>query len=220
MSRKFTAAISIAFLFLFQNLSGQMRFGVIAEPQLSWFNSDTKVFKANDPVMGLNFGFNAEKFFADRYAFVTGLTINSLGGNLKYMESGYQLVTRDSTYNITEGTNVKFKGQYLCFPLGLKFKTNEIGYMTFYAHLGLTGNIRLKGYAWQDEHNIEKETATEQITVAFASYHIGAGMEYSLGGPSAIMIGLVYSGGLTESYEAGFGKVTTSGLSLRIGILF
>jgi len=117
----------------------KIRFGVFADPQLSWFTSDTKKFTPNGSVFGFNAGFTLEKYFAERYAITTGASINSVGGNLKYNEDGYTLQTRDSTYNIDPGTNIMAKGQYISVPLGLKFKTNEIGYFTFYAHLGVNG---------------------------------------------------------------------------------
>lgn len=196
------------------------RFSIFADPQLSWFTSDTKKFEPNGSVGGFNIGFTADKYFADRYAFFTGLSINNLGGNIKYKETGYKLETRDSTYDITPGTSIKLKAQYLTIPLGLKFKTNQIGYLTFYAHVGVSGYLRLKAAAWEDKNKIDRETATQQFDLAFASYHIGAGVEYSLGGPSSLQAGIVYTSGITEAYKAGYGKVSLGSLSLRIGIVF
>jgi hypothetical protein len=108
----------------------------------------------------------------------------------------------------------------LSIPLGLKFKTNEIGYLSFFAQVGVSGYIRLKGSAWDDKDDIDKETATQQFNFAFVSYHIGAGIEYSLGGPSSIQAGITYTNGMTEAYKAGYGKVSVGSLSLRIGLVF
>ncbi len=196
------------------------RFSIFADPQLSWFTSDTKKFQPNGSVGGFNIGFTADKYFADRYAIFTGLSINNLGGNLMYKESGHELETRDSTYVIKSGTSIKLKAQYLCVPVGLKFKTNEIGYLTFVAQVGVSGYIRLKGSAWNDSYNIDKETATQQFNFAFASYHIGAGIEYSLGGSSCLQAGIIYMNGFTEAYKAGYGNVSVGSLSLRLGIVF
>jgi hypothetical protein len=196
------------------------RFSIFADPQLSWFTSDTKKFEPNGTVGGFNVGFSADKYFADRYAFFTGLSINNLGGNLKYKEAGYKLETSDSTYNISSGTSIKLKAQYLTVPVGLKFKTNQIGYLTFFAQVGVSGYVRLKASAWEDKNQIDKETATKQFDLAFASYHIGAGIEYSLGGPSCLQAGIIYTSGITEAYKAGYGKISLGSLSLRIGVVF
>lgn len=195
-------------------------FSIFADPQISWFTSDTKKFQPNGTVGGFNIGFTADKFFADRYAIYTGVSINNLGGNLKYKEGGYKLETRDSTYNIDAGTNLKLKAQYLTVPVGLKFKTNEIGYLTFFAQVGVSGYIRLKGNAWDEKDNVDKETATDQFNFFFASYHIGAGIEYSLGGQSSLQAGITYTNGMMEAYKAGYGKVSVGSLSLRVGLVF
>lgn len=195
------------------------RFSIFADPQVAWLTSDTKKFEPNGSVMGFNIGFSADKYFADNYAITTGLSINNLGGNIKYNVKG-SIETVDSTYNIDPGMTVKLKSQYLTIPLGLKFRTNEIGYFTFTAQVGLAGHIRLKGVVWEDTQNIDKETATKEFAVGFASYFIGAGTEYSLGGSSSIQVGVIFSNGITQTFKTNFGKVSYGSLSLRVGIVF
>jgi hypothetical protein len=204
------------------NLNAQkIRFGVFADPQLSWFTSDTKQFSPNGPLFGFNAGFAFERFFADRYAISSGASITNLGGNLLYNEDGYSIETRDDEYPILAGSSVKFKGQYISVPLGFKFKTNEIGYTTFYAQLGLAGHLRLKGYAWQEENNVDREVLeNDQIYLGFVSYMFGAGLEYSLGGPSALQAGLTFSNSMTPTFDAGYGRIGIGSLALRIGLVF
>lgn len=205
---------------LISNAQG-IRFGVFADPQLSWFYSDTKKFKPNGPILGVNGGFSFEKFFAERYALTSGASISTLGGNLKYNEAGYKIETRDSIYTISTGANVKINGQYINVPLGFKFKTNEIGYTTFYAQVGLIGHIRLKGFVWEEWHKVEREVLTNsQLKLAYLSYSFGGGMEYSLGGPSALLVGVSFTNGITQTFDAGYGKITSGVLALRLGVVF
>jgi hypothetical protein len=196
------------------------RFSIFADPQLSWFTPDSRKFSSNGGVVGFNIGFTADKYFADRYAIFTGVSIDNLGGNLKYNAAGYKLVTTDNTYTLAQGSNVKFKAQYLNIPLGLKFKTNEIGYLTIFAQVGVSGSIRLKASAWEDLNNVDKETVTKEFQPVFGSYQIGAGIEYSLGGSSCLQTGILYTNGITEAYDAGYGKIVLGSLSLRVGIVF
>jgi hypothetical protein len=195
-------------------------FSIFADPQVSWFTSDTKKFEPNGSVTGFNIGFTADKYFAERYAFYTGVSVNNLGGNIKYMEAGYKLESTDATYDITPGTSIKLKAQYLTIPVGLKFKTNQIGYLAFFAQVGASGYVRLKASAWEEVNQISKETVSKQFNLAFSSYHIGAGVEYSLGGSSSLQAGLTYMNGFTDAYKAGYGKVSLGGISLRVGIVF
>ena len=126
------------------------------------------------------------------------------------------------------GASTKVKGQYITVPVGFKFKTNEIGYATFYAQLGLTGNIRVKGFVWEDWNKIDKEViVNEQLPFGYVAYFFGAGVEYSLGGPSAIQVGLNFTNGLTSAFDVDHkkitpsnGKITLGALSLRVGMVF
>ncbi len=215
---------SLAFFLVLLNLTGQaqyLQFGVFADPQLSWFTSDTKKFSPNGSVFGFNAGFSLERYFADRYAITTGASISNIGGNIKYKEEDYILKTRDGEYPIAVNSNVKVKGQYINVPLGLKFKTNEIGYTTFFAHLGVIGHVKLKGFAWEDTNGVDREVLeNEQLNFGFVSYMFGAGMQYSLGGPSAIQVGLTYANGMTAAFDAGYGMISIGSLSLKLGLIF
>lgn len=198
-----------------------IKFGVFADPQISWLTSDTKRFSADGSVFGFNAGFGFERYFADRYAITSGASISNIGGILKYNEVGYSIKTRDDNYDILIGQSVKYKGQYIAVPLGLKFKTNEIGYSTFYAQLGVNGHLRLKGFVWQDENGVDREVLEkDQTYLGFVSYMIGVGMEYSLGGPSAIQTGITFTNGMTPVYKAGYGMVSVGNIALRVGLVF
>lgn len=209
-----------ASIFSSRAMAQGMRFGVFFDPQISWFSSDHKDFDPNGPEFGYRVGFTADKFFAERYAFSTGLSINSLSSNVRYAKEGYTLKTNEGKYTIAKNANVKVRIQYLSVPLELKFKTIEIGYNTFYVHMGLTAHVRYKAFAWEKWNDISKETITASTDPIFLSYQIGGGIEHSLGGPTALQLGFVYSGGITNAFDTGSGKVSLSNVALRLGIIF
>lgn len=197
------------------------QFGIFVDPQLAWFSSDTKKFTANGSVLGYDIGFAGEKYFAQRYAMLFGLSLESLGGNLKYNEMGYSLITRDGTFPVAANSTVEYEGQYINTPIGLKFRTVEIGYLRIFAQVALKGHFKLKGFVWEKSGGIEREVVTnDQVHWAFASYSIGAGLEYSLGGPSAIQTGIQFSNSFTPVYKAGHGHIGAASLSLRVGLVF
>jgi hypothetical protein len=214
--------LSIGLILLGNQLANAQKysFGVFVDPQLSWFNSDTKRYDPNGPVVGLNIGFNADKFFAKRYAFSSGLSINTLGGNIRLMQSTYTLKTVDGTYNIAIGDNIKLKSQYLTMPVGFKFRTNQIGYTTYFANVGISGSIRIRSYAWNDTNNVSRETTQTDMAWGFASYYLGIGGEYSLGGESAILFGITWNDGLTRIIELPNSTITSQSLALKVGIIF
>ncbi|MFP4556258.1 MAG: porin family protein [Bacteroidales bacterium] len=213
--------LTIALFLSASSIAQDMRFGVFADPQLTWFTSDTRDFKPNGPVFGFNTGFSFDRYFAERYAFTTGASITNIGGNLLYTDDSYTLSTRDEEYDIPSETNLRIKGQYVNIPLGFKFKTNQIGYITIYAQLGINGYLKLKGFAWNEDLGINREVVKDKhMKFGFISYMFGGGIEYSLGGPSALQIGVTFSNGMTPAFDAGHGVISIGNLALRLGVVF
>ncbi|MBS3771155.1 MAG: porin family protein [Bacteroidales bacterium] len=200
-----------------QSFSQGISFTVFAEPQLGWLSPNTKKVEAAGPMIGFNGGMNFDNYFAQNYAFSTGASINNVNGKIKYKEPA-SLKGLDSTYTINTNDVVEYHTQYINIPIGLKFKTIEIGYTRFYAHLGMDANINIKAKAnIPREENID---ATKEIHWYNLGYYIGGGVEYSLGGTTAIVAGLTYKNGFLDITEAEDNKITTGNISLRMGILF
>ncbi|MFW6224845.1 MAG: outer membrane beta-barrel protein [Bacteroidota bacterium] len=195
---------------------GGLRFGINADPQLSWFsvvndNSDPEGVSA-----GFNFGFFFDYFFAKNYAFNTGINLNNVRGNIKYDTITFSSLDDDATK--TDAT-YKYKLQYVKLPIGLKFLSNEIGYMKFYAHVGTMAefNVSSKMVIENKEQNIQ-----DDVALFNASYYFGGGIEYSLGGSTALCMGLIFQNGFMDvtTNKVPDDKSKLINLSLRLGIVF
>ncbi|MCK5170656.1 MAG: hypothetical protein KAQ75_12320, partial [Bacteroidales bacterium] len=99
-------------------------------------------------------------------------------------------------------------------------KTNEIGYLTFFTHLGVNGGIKIKATGEVDDFELDNENISEEIKLFNLGYYIGAGVEYSIGGNSAIILGLTYTNGFIDITTDNDNKITLSNFAIRIGILF
>ncbi|MFC2152719.1 porin family protein, partial [Bacteroidota bacterium] len=168
---------------------------------------------------GVNIGLNMDKFFTDNYAIMTGVSIDNTGGNLKF-EGTKTLSTGSGEEVLPAGSTIHYKLQYINIPLGLKLKTNEIGYWTFFTHLGLNGGINIKATAEVDGFALENENISKEIRLFDLGYFIGAGLEYSIGGNSAIVVGLTYTNGFIDITDGNDSKVTLGNVAIRIGVLF
>ena len=206
-------------LFCFSQIlysQGEYTFTVFGEPQVSWMTPDSKDVNSDGSKISFNVGFNFDNFFADRYAYSTGISINSIKGKLHYKESK-SITGKDADYNITDDV-VSYNLQYINIPLGLKFKTVEIGYTKFFAHLGLDAAINIKSTA--DFPDTKDVNVSEEINWYNLGYYIGAGVEYSIGGQTALVGGLTYKNGFLDITKNNSNKVTSGNVSLRLGILF
>lgn len=195
------------------------RFSFMASPQLSWMKSNNDKVQGEGVVAGVNTGIELDLFFAEHYAFSTGITINNTGGRLAYGDSIF-LDTNGSRILVPPRNAISYHLQYVAVPLGLKFKTIEIGYTTFWVNAGLTPmiNIRAKGTS---ENDFLKKTELKDETGAFnINYFVEAGIEYSLGGNTAIVGGLGYYPGFMDVTNRSADKIDTYSFALVLGILF
>jgi hypothetical protein len=196
-----------------------LSFSVVVDPQITWMNSDSKRIERSGTNIGIGGGLVMDKYFADNYAFSTGLLILSTGGDLFFNDT-LCFHFGDSTYNLENESTLKFKLQYLTVPLSLKLKSNEIGYTRFYAHLGLNTHFNVKASGDEANNDISGEDIKKEVNWFMLSYFIGGGLEYSLGGNTALLGGIYFSSGIwdvttNDDYRSHVGSVT-----LRLGVKF
>jgi opacity protein-like surface antigen len=205
-------------------ISGQyLRFGVFADPVISWFSTDTKAVTNNGARAGFNFGFTFNKYFAPNYAFSSGINILYAGGRLINSEP-ITMSFNNFNSDVPALKPVVYKIQYISVPFGLKFKTNQIGYFTFFTDIGLDPKVLINGKADIPSLSITNENAIKELKDINLSYHIMAGIEYSLGGNTAIVLGLGYENiflDITKDINnQPVDKVTQNILKFRIGVNF
>jgi hypothetical protein len=196
-----------------------LRFSVLADPQFSWMVPDMKNVTSKGAVTGINTGIGMDFYFAENYAFSTGLTINNIGGKLQYADT-VAFSVNIGTVKVPPGNTITYNLQYIDIPLGLKFKTNEIGYITYFANLGITPMLNIRSRASDVSKKIEKDNISQEINSLNMNYFINVGIQYSLGGSSAIIGGLGYSSGFMDVTALETDKVTVNSFTIKLGILF
>lgn len=219
MFRKCCILISLACFFVSLPALGQgLRFSIKADPQVSWFSSGNKNLSGSGSHFGLNGGLVLDRFFAPNYAFTTGLFAHATGGSISFDKPlSVEVGEHDSVY--TPGTEMKFKLQYLQIPFGLKLKTREFGYITWFGQLGLYGEVNIKSVAdiRRGEYGL---SLSDEIRLFNAGYFLGAGLEYSLGGNTALTAGLNYSHGFANVMSSTGASLYLRSVALRLGVVF
>ena len=198
---------------------GKTKFSVHVDPQFAWFGSDDESVEPTGSIFDLQFGLQMDRYFEQNYAFHIGIGINNLGGNLFYTDST-SFVSKGDTSFILPGTSMKHNLQYLDIPLGLKFKTEELGYATFFLQLGFNPMININASATTTDGSFDDENIRENIHVFNLGYHAGIGVEYRLGGSTAAIGGLRWTSGLTDVTNNDGANITTKSISIHLGILF
>jgi hypothetical protein len=199
----------------------ELQFGIFANPLISWMKTDVSQIKSNGPQIGFDAGLMMDKFFAKRYAFSTGISINNMGGSLVYKNGKTGFKTSDTTINLAPGTIVKYNLQYIHIPCALKFRTTEIGYITYFGQVGFDPMINIKARA--NIPGFPNANAGKEINPLYLAYHISAGLEYRIVGTTSLMFGLTYMNGFTDVTDNSGStseKTTINRFELRLGIIF
>jgi len=217
--------LSILLMLIPGMLSAQQKisFGIHIDPLVSWFSTDIKSVQNDGARAGFNFGLTFNKYFASNYSFSTGISLMSAGGRLVSSDTTV-LEFPDSRSTVSPGNAVIYKIQYLVIPLGLKLETNQIGYLTFFSDLGLDPKIVIGGKADIPSLNVKGENIKNELEMFNLSYHITAGIEYSLGGTSAMVLGLNFENNFLDITKDNgtqpTDKVSQKIVSLKFGINF
>jgi hypothetical protein len=201
-------------------------FGLHIDPVISWFSTDIKEIKNDGARAGLNFGLSVNKYFGSNYSFSTGINLISAGGRTVSMDTVNMKLGKNETVqaSVMPGKSIAYKIQYVSIPLGLKLQTNQIGYLTFFSDIGLDPKVVVSGRADIPSLNIEGERALYELKLFNLSYHITAGVEYSVGGNTAMIFGLGFDNNFLDiTKDVGDqrpDKVSHKLLSFRLGVKF
>ena len=211
--------VLITILFSANGLFSQnVRLSVTGNPQFIWLVSDNQRIKNEGILPGINNSLEIDFFFADRYAFSTGISLDNLGGRFSHSDT-IVFIASGTTYPVPAGTEIINRFQYLGVRMGLKLKTQEIGYFTYVVGLGFTPMVNLRSRAGGDIIP-DKSDFSEETRLFNMNYFFSAGTEYSLGGSTSLIGGAGYSSGFLDVTARPDEKVTTRSLFIRLGILF
>jgi hypothetical protein len=173
----------------------------------------------------------------DNFAFSTGVNVIENGGVLKYSQM-IKLQTNDGLYQLDSTATVFYKLRYLELPLSIKGKTKEIGYITYFGKAGLSPMISIRSRADVSDtevKNIDNNNAIvddlenlnikDEINIFNFGLHLGAGIEYSLGGSTAVVVEVQFHNNFLDmtkdnSEQNNTSSITSSLLQLKAGIKF
>ncbi|MBI9067016.1 MAG: PorT family protein [Salinivirgaceae bacterium] len=219
----FIIAILISIFSLAQ--AQNIRMGISASPQASWFTSDVASIESEGAQAGFSFGLITDFFFTERYSFSTGIMINNTGGTLSYADS-LDFKASDKVYNLGEKSTIKYKIQYVDIPLTFKMESNKIGYFKYYAQFGVINQIRVGASAniTDDTQDFSGVGCKDEVGLFHMGYTIGTGALYYFSKNTAISLGASYSNGfidITSNKNKDVeDKTTLKNLSLSVGLLF
>ena len=178
------------------------RLGISSGIGFTWMKPKTDGYEKNGSTFSYNYGLMTDYNFTKNYTFSSGISFNRLGGKLKFANDT-SVIGSIQQQGILQRT---YQINSLEIPTLLKLKTNQIGYITYFAQLGLKHNFNLSSFA-NDELilNDGSIVSTKDIDMADfttfyrISFNIGFGAEYSLSQTLSAFAYLEYDNGLNSS---------------------
>ena len=214
------------FLFIFLGYGSavfaqsQVRLGAHIDPVFSWFSTKTSDIEKRGAKLGYTGGLIVEYYFAPNYAFVSGLNLTQLGGNLKY-QKGTTITTGESDeVGLLPGTTVAFNMKYITLPIALKLKSNEIGYFTYFAELGFTPQVNIGSRASSEGNALNKDNVSKEINALNTAFFFGGGLEYNIGGQTSLVGGIFFNNGFIDILSANEDKAQVNYVNVRFGVMF
>ncbi len=204
------------------------RFGINGEVMLSWLVSDDDNVESKGMAPGFSYGLWAEYFFANNYGFTSGLRISHMGGFITYNNDGFYIRLKEDTAIGLPGTGLRYSLQYVEIPVALKFKTNEIGYFTYFGQFGFVPGILWRAKARTDNiPGFEEYKRIYDMNFFNASLLVGLGLEYNLAGNTSLLVRFSYVGGFTDItrhkrllQDKDNANVRINSVRLAVGFLF
>lgn len=197
--------------------SGQgYHLGLQLSPNFSFSDPRDLTHHADGSLAHFGYGFVFDAMFTDAYAIGTGVNIFYSGGSSVYFEES------DTAEGMTiEKVRLDGKWQYVEIPLTFKMRTKQIGYITYHGQfgVGMGLNVRAEGvrsllgqmavdslgvpgaFMTAEEPLSQEVPLADQTRLFRPSMIIGLGLERSLMGSTAILVGVRYNMALRNQYE-------------------
>lgn len=205
-------------LLISQYIAAQdLKIGVCLNPQITWITPESRNVDKESAGAGISGGLNVDSYFRKNYALNLGLLLSSQAGSLRFSDQT-EISTEDSIVTLRPGSVVDYRINTIAIPIGIKLKTNEIGYFSYYAQVGFTNQIRIKAKA-SSGSALDKDLITKEIKPFNLSYHFGAGIEYALSEDTAFTIGIIYNNGFIDLTKHA-PKTYLRALSFCMGVIF
>lgn len=153
--------------------------GIMGSSQISFVNTNQENATGGSNLF-FGFGGLAEYNFADRYSFSSGFEYLNRGGSLRISD-----------------TTADYRAGFIQIPLQIKMRTRQFGYYTYFAEMGFAVGFETgEEVTWDPSLN---QVGGGYVSLFDATFRIGMGVEYDLGGDTRLLGRLQYHRALTDN---------------------
>jgi len=189
----------------------KFRMGLNVSPSVDWFQTTTAGLDLEAVRVKFGAGLTGEYAFGNNYALTFGLEYKGAGGALAF-QNAYYLSKEDLNAPFELKTR-NYRYDYVNIPITMKLMTNEIGYFTYFAQVGVDLSIlaSAKGYdkgnlVSVDSLGLPAFTAKERdyrdiygsSSFGQVRLRVGVGAEWNFSGNTSLVFSLTYHHGFID----------------------
>ena len=200
----------------------KFRMGLHLLPSIAWLDARDGSTVSEGSIGRFGFGFTADIMFADNYAIGTGVNVFRNGGKLTTIErlTGDPLDPANDTTQFVVQRERTLTQHWVELPVSFKFRTREIGHITYLGQFGLGLGLNLRataddrvryrfrndplvitGSEWVEdlvsgEIEYQDVPVEDEVALMRAAMIVGLGIEYNLSGKTALLLGATFNNGL------------------------
>ena len=200
----------------------KFRMGLHLLPSIAWLDARDGSTVSDGSIGRFGFGFTADIMFADNYAIGTGVNVFRNGGKLTTIErlTGDPLDLANDTTQFVVQRERTLTQHWVELPVSFKFRTREIGHITYWGQFGLGLGLNLRataddrvqyrfrndplviaGSEWVEdlvtgEIEYQDVPVEDEVALMRAAMIVGLGIEYNLSGKTALLLGATFNNGL------------------------
>jgi len=200
-----------------QGYENEFRFGIKGGVNVGWIQPTSKNLEGAGAKIGGSYGFMADYFFRPNYALSFELLMSNINGSVRLTED--QIFNKDTSNTSVSNLEYTYKNQFVEIPVSLKFRTKQIGYLTYWANFGTAPGFLIKAQASiegalpasiddldpTDYSTIDDEGDTyttnnfnDQVFLIRMPLIIGAGVDYQLAGSASLHAGIRFSNSFSD----------------------
>jgi hypothetical protein len=189
---------------------GEFRLGFQVCPGLSWISTNKLEVSRVGSNLTASIGATGEIGISDHFAVVTGVGLQfNRGGSLRHVTGGNFFPgsrLSDDSYNsgqkpLPDGTRLKYSLQYVDVPIGLKWRSEEIGPGRIYIEAPVLSTgiaIRRRGAINAGDISASKENISKDVSPVNIAWGFGTGIECPLDQDKALTVGLHFTRGFND----------------------
>ena len=220
---------------------GEFRFGLKGQANLGWLAGTSKTVENDGVKLGFAYGVMGDYYFKPSYALSAEILLSNVKSQFNLMSE--QTFTGDTANTKLTDLNYEYNIQYLEIPLSMKFRTKEIGNMTYWGNFGFSPGFAMnarttitseslpKSIADQDPSNFrvndsEGDAFTvnnfdDKVFLFRFPLIIGGGVEYKMAGSTSLQGGIRFANTFTDIFVKDKSiDAKNNYFALSVGVLF